>query len=69
MPSILAQIWGLYSHQFKCLYLKNQTLFLCILLFFLDFTWNFDHSEKKIDPHNFSISEIIYFEKRGYLNA
>ena len=24
---------------------------------------------KKIDPHNLSISEIIYFEKRGYLNA
>ena len=34
MPDILAIILGIFRNQFKCIYLKSQTLFVDILLHF-----------------------------------
>ena len=36
---------------------------------FLKFTSNFEHSEKKVEPHCWFISEVIDSKTRGYLNA
>ena len=36
---------------------------------FLQSLQNCEHLGKKVEPHSLSISKIIYWEKRGYLNA
>ena len=49
--------------------LKTKT-FSGYFIAFIKSTWNFEHfEEKKHEPDNLSISEIIYSEKRGSLNA
>ena len=35
---------------------------------FLKSAWNFEHLQKRIEPHNLNISRISRSEKRGYLN-
>ena len=35
----------------------------------LEFTLNFEHFEKINEPRRISISEVIDFERRAYLNA
>ena len=60
MTSILV----ILESQFKGNYLKNQKLFMKILLRFLDLL-----CKKKNELHSLNISEIIDSEERGYLNA
>ena len=36
---------------------------------FLESTLNFEHFEKKNEPHSSSISEVIDSQRRVYLNA
>ena len=36
---------------------------------FLKSPSNFEHFEKKDEPHSWCISEVIYCEKGGYLNV
>ena len=40
-----------------------------IFIAFLEFTLNFEHFEKKNEPHSLSLSEVIDSERRAYLNA
>ena len=49
-------------------YPEDQQMFAGIFIAFLEFTLNFEHFEKKFEPHRLSISEIINSERRGYLN-
>ena len=56
MPSILAII----RNQFKYIYLKNQKVFLNILLHFQKIDKILNILKKKLDPRSLSISEIIH---------
>ena len=47
MPGTLVVIKVIYGNQFKYIYLKNQTIFLDILLHFLEPTENFKLFHKK----------------------
>ena len=51
----------------NCNYFKNEKYFAAMQ--FLESKLNFEHFEKKNEPHSLSISSIIDSEKRGYLNA
>ena len=66
--SILVVIGRSYRYQFKCNYLKNQKRFAALLFAVLESALNFEPSEKN-GPHCLNISEIIYSEKRAYLNV
>ena len=44
---------------------KKQTAFSQLLVAFWKSTLNFEHFQKKDDPHSRFISEIIHSEKRG----
>ena len=44
---------------------KKQTAFSQLLLEFWKSTLNFEHFQKKDDPHSRFISEITHSEKRG----
>ena len=59
MPSTVAIVERIYRNQFKCIYLKNQTVFLYILSVF----------RKRVECYSLSIFKIVHPEKRGYLNA
>ena len=53
---------------------KKPKLFSCNVIEFLEFTLNFEHFEKKKkkkknESHSLSISEIIDFNRRGYLRS
>ena len=54
------------TYQLKCIYPKKQKhVASFLLLFYL----HFQHFEKKKhEPHSLNISEIIDFERHGYLN-
>ena len=32
-------------------------------------TWNLDHFDKKYEPHTLNSLEVIYYQKRGYVNV
>ena len=56
------------GNQFKCYYLKNQKLFVNILILF----WNLQKVLSilnKSESHSLIISKIIGSRKRGYLNT
>ena len=68
MIGILVKIWRISRKKFKCNYLKNQKTSLDFSLGF----WNvpkFRVFWKKDQSHSLSNSEIIDFEKGGYLNV
>ena len=69
MTSIPAPIWKIYDNNFKRHYLLNKKLFLNFLLQFLKCAWNLEHFQKKDEYPCLIISEIIYAERRGYLNV
>ena len=60
MLSILAIISGIYCNQFKCIYMKNPTLFLDILFNFQNQHENLNILEKELQPHSLSIFEMIH---------
>ena len=70
MRSILVIIRGLYRNHIKCIYLKNQTLFLHSLLPFQNLYESLNIlQKKKKKPHSVIISEVIHSKKGGYLSA
>ena len=46
---------------------QKKTAFSQLLLAVSKFTLNFEHFQKKDDPHSLFISEITHSEKRGYI--
>ena len=48
---------------FRCIYLKNKTIFLIFFLVFSESALNFEHFQKKDDPHSLCISEISDHER------
>ena len=60
--------WGL-SLPIQTQLTKKPNTFCCFSIAFLESRINFEHFEKKNKPHNFSLSEIIDSERRGYRNA
>ena len=69
MTSIPAAICRIYSNNFKRRYLRRKRLFLDFLLHF----WNVHEIEsifkEKDEYPSLIISEVIYAERRGYLNV
>ena len=52
--------------QFRCVYLKNKTFFLnFFFLAFFESALNFEHFQKKDDPHSLCIAEITDHETRA----
>ena len=67
--SILVVIGRIYRYQFQCNYLKNQKKFVKLFIACLEFILNVEYFKKKNESHSISISEVIDFERRAYLNA
>ena len=55
-------------NNFKRHYLKNKT-FYKFFIAFLKFAWNLEHFEKKDQCPSLIISEIMDWERGGYLNV
>ena len=68
MTSIPAPICRIYRKNFKRHYLRNKKLFLYFLLHFWNVHEIWSIFEKKHEYVSLNISEIIYAERRGYLN-
>ena len=58
MKSIFFFIGRIQGHQFRCNYLRSKNLFLSFFVSFLKSRLNFEHFDRKDDPHTFCISEI-----------
>ena len=72
MPAItliISSIRRIYHNPFKCIYLKNQKLFVNILMHFLNLDKVFNIFKINVEPHSLSISEIIHCKKWESLNA
>ena len=50
---------------FRCIYLKKKKYFSQFISPFSEFALNFEHFQKKDDPHSLCISEIIDHEVRA----
>ena len=48
---------------------QKQKTFSGSFIAFLKCAWNLEHFKKKHEYHGLIISEIIYAERRGYLNV
>ena len=64
MPGILAIIQVVYRSQLKCIYLKNQKIFVDSFNAFLESTSISKHFEEETEPYCLNISEVIHYEKR-----
>ena len=69
MPGIVALMWRISRKRLKCIYPKNQNLFVNILMHFLNLHKIWKIFILKVKPHSLSISEVIHCEKRRCLNA
>ena len=69
MTSIPTSICRIYGNNFKRHYLKNKRLFLDFFIAFLKCAWNLEHFQKKDEYPSVTISEMIYAERRDYLNV
>ena len=49
---------------FRCIYLKKENNFSEIFSPFFEYALNFEHFQKKDDPHSFCISEFTDHERR-----
>ena len=58
MKSIFFFIGRIQGHQFRCNYLRSKNLFLSFFVSFLKSRLNFEHFDRKDDPHTFCFSEI-----------
>ena len=56
-------------NKFKRHYLRNKRLFLKIFIAFLKCASNLEHFEKKDEYPSLIISEIMDYERGGYLNV
>ena len=57
------------SQQFQTLLSQKQKTFSWFLIAFLKCAWNLGHFQKKDESPSLIISEIIYAERRGYLDV
>ena len=69
MTSIPAAICRIYRQQFQTPLSQKQKIFSEFFIAFLKFAWNLEHFQKKDEYPSLIISEIIYAERRGYLNV
>ena len=58
-----------FPQQFQTPLSKEQKIFSGFFSAFLKGTWNLEHFQKKEEYSSLIISEIIYAERRGYLNV
>ena len=68
MTSILLLKETIYYNSFRCKYFFSKKYFLSFFFFvvaFLKFRLNFNHFQKKDDPHSWSIFELTDSEKRS----
>ena len=66
MTSIPVAICRYSSNNFKRFYLKQGNTFYQILIVFLKYAWNLEHSEKKEQYPSLIITEIIASETDVY---
>ena len=70
ITSILFLIDAIYCNIFRWLYLRNEKYVLILFFFaFSKFKFNFEHLQKKDDPHPWCIFELTGSERRDYINA
>ena len=69
MTSIPAAICRIYGNNFKPRYVRNKRLFLEFLLHFWNVHEIYSIFKKKHEYPSLIIPEIIYAERRGYLNV
>ena len=58
-----------FQQQFQTPLSKNQKTFSGFFIAFLKCAWNLEHFQKKDEYPSLFFSEIMYAEKRGYLNV
>ena len=58
-----------FPRQFQTPLSQKQKTFSWFLISFLKSAWNLEHFQKKHEYPSLIISEIIYAERRGYLNV
>ena len=58
-----------FPQQFQTPLSQKQKTFSGFFIAFLKITWNLEHFQKKDECPSEIISEIIYAERRGYLNV
>ena len=64
MTGILFLIETIYSNLFRCNYFQKK-VFVSFFFEFSKFKFNFEHFQKKDDPHSGCIFELTDSEKRG----
>ena len=65
MPSILYLIETIYYNIFGYNYLRNEKIFSQFFVAFLKSRFNFEHFEKKDEPHRVSIFELTDSQRGG----
>ena len=58
-----------FPQQFQTSLSQKQNTFSGFFIAFLKCTWNLEHFIKKDEYPSLIISEVIYAERRGYLNV
>ena len=58
-----------FPQQFQTPASQKQKIFSGFFIVFLKCAWNLEHFQKKDEYPSLIISEIIYAERRGYLNV
>ena len=69
MTSIPVAISRFSANNLKRLYLKKKTHFFRLLIAFLKYAWNLEHSEKKEEYSSLIITESIASERDVYLSV
>ena len=62
-------MWTISLHKFKRHCLKNKRLFSDFFIAFLKCACNLEHFEEKDEYRSLNFSEIMDFERGGYLNV
>ena len=65
ITNILLLIETIYSNIFRCNYLRNEKCLFNFFFVFCKFTFNFEHFQKKDDPHSWCIFELTDSERCG----
>ena len=56
---------AIYCNILRCSYIRSKKDFLNFLFAFCKFSFNFEHFQKKYDPHSWCICELTDSERRG----
>ena len=65
MTSIPLLVETIECKQFRCICLKKKKIFSDFFVAFFEYAMNFEHFQKKDDPHSLCISEITDHERRA----